>query len=171
MSKPSIAVYPISAQPPTWGHGDILKRAAASFDKLFWVAALNSEKKLQLSLQSQIAIMKDYVNYYKLPNVEIDHFSGSIARYALDKGARFLIRGVRHCGDLEHEMALSAGYRGITDQVEVIAFFSAPEFSRISSSLVRELARLGEELSPYVLPAAIPLIIQAFGPNSYDLQT
>jgi len=164
--KESIAIYPISAQPPTLGHGDILRRAAACFAKLYWVAAIHPEKETKLSLQSQIAIMQDYVNFYKLNNVEVDHFPGSIARYALDKGSGFIVRGIRHGGDLDHEMSLSAGYRGITEEVEVVAFFSDPKYSRVSSSLVRELARLGEDISPYVLPDSISKIQKAFGSNS-----
>ena len=162
----AIAVYPISAQPPTLGHGDILRRAAASFVKLYWVAALSPEKETRLSLESQIGIMQDYVKYYKLNNVEVAHFSGSIARYALDKEARFIVRGVRHGGDLDHEMSLSAGYRGITEQVEVVAFFADPKYSRISSSLVRELARIGEDISAYVIPQTQAKILDAYGPAS-----
>ncbi len=164
----ALAIYPISAQPPTLGHGNILRRAAACFVKLYWVAALSPEKETRLSLQSQIEIMQDYVKYYKLNNVEVAYFSGSIARYALEKEARFIVRGVRHGGDLDHEMSLSAGYRGITEEVEVVAFFADPKYSRISSSLVRELARIGEDISAYVIPATVGKILTAYGPVSFE---
>ncbi|MDX2471152.1 MAG: pantetheine-phosphate adenylyltransferase [SAR324 cluster bacterium] len=166
MTNKTIAIYPISAQPPTWGHGDIIRRAANLYGHVYWVAAHNAEKQQRLPLTSQISIMQDYIDYYKLNNVTLDHFSGSIARYAMDKGARVILRGLRHSGDFEGEASLAAGYRSSNENLELVALFSKPEYSRVSSSLVRELVRIGEPITDYVLPATIEKIEAAFGPKT-----
>ena len=163
MTDQNIAIYPISAQPPTWGHGDLLRRAANLYTHVYWVAAHNAEKQQRLPLESQISIMQDYIDYYKLNNVTLDHFSGSIAAYANDKGSKIILRGLRHSGDFEAEASLAAGYRGINPELELVTLFARPEYSRVSSSLVRELVRIGEKIDDYVLPKTIPKIEAAFG--------
>ena len=66
-----IIVYPISANPPTWGHADIMMRAATHFDKVIWVAATNLHKTYMFTLEERLEMMQAYVDYYKLKNVEI----------------------------------------------------------------------------------------------------
>ncbi|MBF0312344.1 MAG: pantetheine-phosphate adenylyltransferase [Oligoflexia bacterium] len=145
-------VYPTSANPPTWGHADIMYRAAVKFDKIYWVAACNPHKVLDFSVEQRLRMMQAYVDYYQLKNVIVDSYSGTIVRYALDKNASFLLRGLRNTSDFQAELELASGNRGISKDIETICFFAKPHFATISSRLIRELARLGEKIDQYVLP-------------------
>lgn len=151
-------VYPISANPPTWGHGDILMRAAKKFEHVYWVAAVNVKKQSEFSVDDKIQMMQAYVNYYKLSNVTVESWDGTIIRYAADRGASFLLRGLRNSTDFQMELELASGNRGIDKSIETICMFSKPHFATISSSLIRELAILGERIEQYVLPSIAPLI-------------
>lgn len=158
MSEANTIVYPISANPPTWGHGDILMRAARKFEHVYWVAAINVKKQSEFTVDEKIQMMQAYVNYYKLTNVTVESWDGTIIRYADSKGAGFLLRGLRNSTDFQMELELAAGNRGINKNIETICMFSKPHFATISSSLIRELAILGEKIDQYVLPSIVPLI-------------
>ena len=157
MSK-SIIVYPISGNPPTWGHADLMQRASQKFDQVHWVAAVNPEKRQLFSLEERTEMMNAYVDYYKLKNVNVSGFSGAIVRYAQELKASFLLRGLRNTTDFQMELELAAGNRGIDKNVETVCMFTKPHYATISSSLVRELAILGESIEQYVHPKIIPLI-------------
>ncbi|PCI28592.1 MAG: pantetheine-phosphate adenylyltransferase [SAR324 cluster bacterium] len=153
MVKESAVVYPISANPPTYGHADIMMRAARKFDRVYWVAAVDPEKIATFSVDVKLEMMRDYVDHYKLTNVVVEHWGGSLVRYVLQKEARFIIRGIRNTSDLHAEMDLATGYRGVDDDVETICFFSNPQLVMLSSTLVRQLAQVGERIDKYVLPS------------------
>ena len=158
-TKPRITVYPTSANPPTWGHADIMMRAAKRFDKLLWVIASNPRKiNPEFSVEEKIKMMQSYVKYYNLENVEVVDCQGAVVRLAKERGAQFLLRGLRNTSDFQMELELAAGNRGIDKNIETICMFSKPHFATISSSLVRELAILGEKIDQYVLPSLVPLI-------------
>jgi len=155
-----IIVYPISANPPTWGHADIMMRAATHFDKVIWVAATNPSKTYMFTLKERLEMMQAYVDYYKLKNVEICSHEGTIARFADDKKAQFLLRGLRNSSDYQMELELSVGNRGINKDIETICLFAKPHFATISSSLIRELAALNERIDQYVMPSIAKKILQ-----------
>ncbi len=155
-----IIVYPISASPPTWGHADIMMRAAHKFDHVYWVAAKNSQKLPIFNDLERTEMMQSYVNYYQLENVTVDSHSGAMIRYANDKQAKFLLRGLRNTSDFHKELELAAGNRGIDKEVETICMFSKPHFATISSSLVRELAGLNERIDQYVLPSIVSRVLE-----------
>lgn len=148
-----IVIYPISANPPTWGHADIMMRAATHFDKIIWVAATNPKKAYMFTLEERLTMMRAYVDYYKLKNVEICSHEGTIARFAEVKGAQFLLRGLRNSSDYQMELELSVGNRGINKELETICMFAKPHFATISSTLIRELALLNERIDQYVMPS------------------
>lgn len=154
-----IIVYPISANPPTWGHADIMMRAATHFDHLFWVAATNPKKAYMFTLEERLEMMQAYVDYYKLKNVTICSHDGTIVRFAEEKGAQFLLRGLRNSSDYQMELELSVGNRGISKEIETICMFSKPHFATISSSLIRELAMLNERIDQYVMPSIAKKIL------------
>ncbi len=158
MSK-GIVVYPTSANPPTWGHGDIMSRAAAVYDHVYWVAAINPHKQLTFTKEDRIEMMKAYVKYYKLTNVTVEACEGTIIRYAQSKKASFLLRGLRNTSDFQAELELAAGNRGIVKEIETICMFAKPHYATISSRLIRELAGLGEKIDQYVLPSIAKHII------------
>ena len=104
--------------------------------------------------------MQAYVDYYKLKNVEICSHEGTIARFADDKKAQFLLRGLRNSSDYQMELELSVGNRGINKDIETICLFAKPHFATISSSLIRELAALNERIDQYVMPSIAKKILQ-----------
>lgn len=158
-TKNRIIVYPTSANPPTWGHADIMMRASKRFDKLIWAIATNPKKgSLGFTIEEKIKMMQAYVDYYELDNVEILHCEGAVVRFAKLHNAQFILRGLRNTTDFQMELELAAGNRGIDKNIETICMFSKPHFATISSSLVRELAILDEKIDQYVLPSLVPLI-------------
>ena len=157
MSK-SIIIYPISGNPPTWGHADLMQRASSNFGVVHWVAAINPGKTQVFSMEERMEMMRAYVDYYKLKNVQVSSYEGAIVRYAKELKGNFLLRGLRNTTDFQMELELAAGNRGIDKTVETVCMFTKPHFATISSSLVRELAMLGEKIDQYVHPDIIPLI-------------
>lgn len=145
-------IYPISGNPPTWGHADLMMRAAALFDHVYWVAGVNIHKSLDFSVEERMEMMNEYVKYYGLKNVTVDYHQGVMVRYAEKKEAKFFLRGLRNSTDFQYELELSCGNRGIIKEIETICMFSRPHFATICSGLVRELATFGESIDQYVLP-------------------
>lgn len=157
--KEKIIVYPISANPPTWGHADIMMRAAKHFDKVIWVAATNPKKSYMFTPEERLEMMQAYVDYYKLKNVEVCEYTGTIARFAEQRSAEFLLRGLRNSSDYQMELELSVGNRGISKEIETICLFAKPHFATISSTLIRELALLNERIDQYVMPSIAKKIL------------
>jgi pantetheine-phosphate adenylyltransferase len=155
-----IIVYPISANPPSWGHADIMMRASKHFDHLYWVAAYNPKKTYMFTEIERLEMMQAYVDYYKLKNVTVVSNGGTIVRFAEEKGAQFLLRGLRNSSDYQMELELSVGNRGICKNVETICLFAKPHFATISSSLIRELAQLNERIDQYVMPSLAEKILK-----------
>lgn len=153
-----IAIYPSSSNPPTWGHADILLRASKLYSKIYWAAATNLEKKFSFSLEERLAMMEAYVRHYQLSNVVVDHFEGATVRYAMEKRAQIILRGLRNTTDFHYELELATGNRGINKKIETVCMFAKPHFATISSSLVRELAMLGEKITQYVLPEVADMV-------------
>jgi pantetheine-phosphate adenylyltransferase len=150
--KESIIVYPTSSNPPTYGHADLIKRVHKKFDKVYWVNAENMEKKNYFSKKLRLAMMQDYLEHYQWENVILDYTKNSIARYAKGKNAQFLLRGIRNHGDFSFEFELATGNRAIIQDLETLCVLARPEFCTISSSIARELLRLKEDTSAYLLP-------------------
>lgn len=146
-----IAIYPISANPPTWGHGDIMHRAAPHFDHIYWAAAVNPQKKYLFSLEERKQMMQEYINHHQLKNVSVESYTGTTVRYAIQKNAGIIIKGLRSANDFYGESEQAYFNRGIMEGVETFCIFAHPQYAGISSSLVRELAVLGEDIEPYVL--------------------
>ena len=164
-----IAIYPTSANPPTWGHADIMKRAAGCFKKLYWVAAINPNKILDFSQEMQIEMMQKYVDHFNIKNVVVGHHYGSMVRYAVNKGAIYIIRGIRNSSDVIAEMELATGYRGINENIETICFFANPKLIMVSSSLVRQIAKIEESIDQYVLPEVSQMINDYYRKNNLTI--
>lgn len=153
-------LYPISGNPPSWGHGDVMERAARIFPRLTWALAVNPDKTYLFSVDERMEMMSDYVRHYGLKNVTIDTYQGATVRYAERIGAQLILKGLRNATDLQAEMEQAIGNRGMNGAIETITFFTSPRYSVISSSLIRELALLGENLESYVLPEVATRIDQ-----------
>lgn len=146
------ALYPISGNPPTWGHAELVSRATKVFTEVEWALAVNPAKSYLFPLKDRLEMLNDYIRHYALVNVTVSAYEGSTARYAMKIGAKAILRGLRNATDLQAEMEQAMGNQGIASQVQTVAMFTSPAHSMISSSLVRELALLGEDITPYVHP-------------------
>ena len=107
-------------------------------------------------------MMQEYVDYYDIQNVKVMSHVGTMVRLAQELKAGFLLRGLRNTTDFQHELEMSAGNRGIDKTIETICMFTKPHYATVSSTLVRELAFLGERIDQYVLPSLTKLILQKF---------
>lgn len=147
----SHALYPISGNPPSWGHADVMERTARIFDRVTWALAVNPAKTYLFSAADRMAMMEDYVRHFGLKNVTVAEYQGATVRYAEKIGARVIVKGLRNASDMQAEMEQAMGNHHMAPEIETVSLFTSPRYSVISSSLIRELALLGENIEPYVL--------------------
>lgn len=148
----TVAIYPGSFDPITNGHLDVLDRASKLFNHVIIAVLVNPSKKPFLAVDARMELIKESVN--DLKNVEVDYFSGLTVEYARKKNARILIRGLRAVSDFEHEMQMAQVNKTLNSEVETIFLVPRAEYSFLSSSLVKEIALLGGDVSQFV-PKAI----------------
>lgn len=154
MPRPMLhALYPISGNPPTWGHADIMARAVRMFGQLTWALAFNPAKVYDCPVEARLEMMRDYVRHLNLDGVTVDAYEGATVRYAERIGAQVIVKGLRNAADMQVEMEQAFGNRGMNPEIETALLFTQPRYGAISSSLIRELAGLGENIDEYVLPA------------------
>jgi pantetheine-phosphate adenylyltransferase len=149
----SHALYPISGNPPTWGHADVMARAARVFARVTWALAVNPNKQYDVPEAVRLEMMGDYVRHLGLNNVTVAAYRGATARFAERIDAGVIIKGLRNQMDLQAELEQAFGNRGINEAIETMVLFTRPRYGAISSTLIRELALLGEDIDEYVLPA------------------
>ena len=152
MAKAIHVLYPISGNPPTWGHADVVERAAGIFGQVTWGLAVNPAKAYLFTLEERIWMMEEYVRHFGLKNVTVESYEGATVRYAERVRANLILKGLRNASDLQAEMEQAVGNRGMNEAIETITLFTTPRYSIINSSLIRELALLGENIDTYVLP-------------------
>lgn len=142
------AIYPGSFDPVTNGHLDIIERASKKVDYLI-VSVLNNPSKNGLfSLDERIELLKEVTKDF--PNVEIDSFSGLLTDYAVEKKCTTMIRGLRAVSDFEYEMQMALVNKKINSDVETLFMVSSSEYAYLSSSIVKEVAMLGGDISCFV---------------------
>jgi pantetheine-phosphate adenylyltransferase len=145
------ALYPISGNPPSWGHADVMERSARIFDKVTWALAVNPDKKYLFTAAQRMDMMGEYIRHFGLNNVTVAEYQGATVRFAQRIGASVIVKGVRNPLDLQTEMEQAQGNHNIDPAVETVALFTSPRYSVINSTLIRELALLGEDIEPYVI--------------------
>jgi pantetheine-phosphate adenylyltransferase len=144
------AIYPGSFDPPTNGHCDIISRSSKVFDHVIVAVAENPTKKYDFSVNDRISMLKEIIQDYG--NIEVDHFSGLLVEYANKIGAVTIIRGLRALSDFEYELELALMNRHLNKNVDTIFMMTSEHYSFIRSSLVKEVARLGGDISDKVPP-------------------
>ena len=146
------AIYPGTFDPITNGHIDIVTRAAAMFDELILAIAASPSKKPMFSLDERVALAKQATAH--LQNVTVVGFSDLMANFARDQQATILIRGLRAVADFEYEMQLAHMNRHLMPTLESVYLMPSKEWSFISSSLVKEVARHAGDVTHF-LPAVV----------------
>ena len=148
MSTERIAVYPGTFDPITNGHTDLVARAARVFPKVIVAIAESPHKRPLFSLDERIALSQKQLGH--LGNVEVVGFNNLLAEFVQQIGATIIIRGLRAVSDFEYEFQLASMNRHLAPKVETMFLTPDEEFSFISSSLVKEIARLDGDVSEFV---------------------
>lgn len=145
------AIYPGSFDPVTYGHLDIIKRAADIFDELIVAVLNNSEKSSLFSVDERVNMLKEVTK--DLPNVKIDSFSGLTLQYAINNDVHVLIRGLRAVTDFEYELQIAQTNRKFSnDKVDSMFLTTSLEYAYLSSSVVKEIASYGGDITLSVPP-------------------
>ncbi len=153
-----IAVVPGSFDPVTFGHLDIIKRGASVFDEIHVVVLNNSSKKPLFTVEERMTLIREVTS--KLPNVHVDSFSGLLVDYAKNVNAHAIVRGLRAVSDFEYEMQITSMNRVLDENIETFFIMTNNQYSFLSSSIVKEVAKYGgdiSELVPEQVKAALKL--------------
>ena len=142
------AIYPGSFDPLTNGHLDVIQRAAKLFDHVIVAVAENESKQPLFTLAERVALVKQAVT--KLPNVETDSFSTLLVEYVAAQKAQAIVRGLRAVSDFEFEFQLALMNRKLNENVETIFMMPKDTYTFLSSRIVKEIARLGGDVSQFV---------------------
>jgi pantetheine-phosphate adenylyltransferase len=147
-------VFPGSFDPITVGHVDLVHRALPLFDKVVVAIGVNNQKKTLFDLDTRLNWLKQV--FKQDPRVDVGYFEKLTANYCNKINARYLLRGLRNASDFDYEKTISQLNYIVGDQLETVFFISKPEFSHISSTIVREIIKGGGDASPF-LPDQISL--------------
>lgn len=161
-----VALYPGSFDPITLGHLDVITRALGVFDRVVVAVLANSTKAPRLSASIRLEVIADAVRQAGLPTdrVEVTTFDGLTVEAARAHGAVAIVRGLRSLSDFEGELQLAQNNRRLAPELDTVCFITAPEHASISSSLVREIAALGGDISAMV-PAAAAEVLRKAAPS------
>lgn len=144
----SIAVFPGSFDPITSGHVDLVLRAVPLFDEIVVAIGVNSQKKYLYSLEQRLAWLEAV--FADHPTVRVDHFEKLTAKYCRSIGADYLLRGLRNASDFDYEKTISQLNNIVGEGLETIFLISQPEYSHISSTIVREIIKGGGDARPFL---------------------
>jgi pantetheine-phosphate adenylyltransferase len=162
----STALYPGSFDPITFGHIDVIGRAATVFDKLVVGALINPRKSPMLSLDQRLEVIREAIGD-ELPalagRIEVAGFDGLTVDFAAKVGAGFIVRGLRAVSDFESELQMAHTNRKLAPQVDTVFFMTALEHSYLSSSLVKEIALFGGDVTKMVPVAVVRRLGEASG--------
>ncbi len=153
-----VAIYPGSFDPITNGHVDIIERAAKLFEKVIVAAIRNPEKKPRFSLDQRVEMLKESLSQYK--NVEVESFDGLLVDYARKNKANIIVRGLRAVSDFDYEFQMALTNRKMAPEIETVFFMTDYKYSYLSSSFVKQIVRLGGDISALV-PKAVARRLRA----------
>lgn len=156
----NIAIYPGSFDPCTKGHLDIIERSAKIFDKVIVAVLVNSSKNPTFTVEERQDFLKMATSH--LQNVEICCFEGLLANYADQRNAKVIVRGLRAVSDFEYEFQMSLTNRELNPKVETLFMTTTAENMYLSSSIVKEVAKLGGSIEDMVPDVIKDLIYKKF---------
>jgi pantetheine-phosphate adenylyltransferase len=148
MAAMRTAIYPGSFDPLTNGHLDVIQRAAKLFDRVIVAVASNDSKRPLFTMSERLALVRTAVKH--LPRVEADSFNGLLMEYAERRNAQAVLRGLRAVSDFEFEFQLALMNRKLNERIEAIFMMPKDAYTFLSSRIVKEIARLGGDVSSFV---------------------
>lgn len=148
MSRSTIAIYPGSFDPITYGHLDIIKRSLKIFDHVTIAVARNSQKKSLFSIDERVVLIKSLLN--DEPRVSVDTFDGLLIDYVTSRQANVIIRGLRAISDFEYEFQIAQMNSCIGHDIETLFMMTSVQYGYLSSSIVREVCSLGGNVDSFV---------------------
>ncbi len=154
------AVCPGSFDPVTNGHLDIIERAAHRFDHVVVAVLQNPSKQPLFSLDDRVQLLQHTIAH--LDNVEVDTFQGLLVHFCRERGVRIIVKGLRAVSDFEYELQMAQMNQQIGD-VETFFIATSPEWSYLSSSLVKEVARFGGSVESVVPPVVAKALAERYG--------
>ncbi|ABR48918.1 pantetheine-phosphate adenylyltransferase [Alkaliphilus metalliredigens QYMF] len=143
-----VGIYPGSFDPITNGHIDIIKRASEIYDRVIVSVMQNPNKNPMFTLGERVALIEQIIQPYS--NIEVDCFSGLLIDYAREKGAKVIIKGLRAVSDFEYELQMALMNRKLCPEVETVFLMTNSQYSYLSSSLVKEVAKFKGDVSEFV---------------------
>jgi pantetheine-phosphate adenylyltransferase len=155
------AMYPGTFDPITLGHEDLVRRAARLFDKVVVAVAANPGKEPMFSLDERVALARTVLGDFD--RVEVTGYEGLTVNFAREHGLTVIVRGLRAISDFEYEFQLANMNRHLTDEVETAFLTPTETYTYISSSLVREIASLGGDITEFVSPKVKQALLKRCG--------
>lgn len=153
-------IYPGTFDPVTNGHIDLIQRATRLFDRVIVAIAANPNKTPLFSLEERVSLTADVLKKY--PNVQVQGFDSLLANYARKVGATIILRGLRAVSDFEFEFQLAGMNRKIAPDLETLFLTPAEQYAYISSTLVKEIAKLKGDVSDFVDPLVFQALTEKF---------
>lgn len=155
------AIYPGFFDPFTMGHFNIVERASRVFDKVVVAVAADSPKQGLFSSDERVAMIKEALKSTK--NVEVEGFKGLLVNYVLEKKSIVLIRGIRTVSDFEYEFQMALANKVMSEEIETFFMMTDSKYSYLSSTIIKEVARLGGDFSQMVPPSVMNLLKAKYG--------
>ncbi len=158
------ALCPGSFDPVTYGHIDIIERTARHFDDVIVAVIRNPQKSQSLfSLEERQEMLREVTSH--LGNVRIDSFKGLLVEFAREHGASAIVKGLRAISDFDYELQMAQMNQQLSE-IDTFFISTSPQYSFLSSSLVREVARFGGDISSMVPPLVAKRLVDRFGPGA-----
>lgn len=156
-----VALYPGSFDPITYGHLNIIERALDVFERIIVLVAVNPQKSNLFSTQECVEMVKEVCCAW--PQVQVDHHEGLLMDYARQHGIRTAVRGLRAMTDFENEFAMALTNRSLWPKFDTVFLMTRVDFMYLSSSVVRQVAQMGGDVSKFVPPCVEENLKKKFG--------
>ncbi|HEX9204860.1 MAG TPA: pantetheine-phosphate adenylyltransferase [Candidatus Deferrimicrobiaceae bacterium] len=154
----TVAVYPGSFDPPTYGHLDIIERSSRVFSRVIVAVALNIRKNILFTPAERKAMLRKLTRQWG--NVEVAEFRGLLVEFARDEGAHILVRGLRAISDFEYEYQMAHMNRKLAPDIDTVIMMTGERHSAISSNIVKEIAMFGGKIDDLVPPLVRDLVFK-----------
>ena len=155
-----MGIYPGSFDPVTRGHEDLIRRSLTFVDRVVVAVAVNVAKQPLFTLEERVTLIRETVRF---PEVEVQAFDGLLVDFARSAGASIIVRGLRAVSDFEYEFQMALMNRNLAPELETVFLVPAFDLTYLSSSLVREVARFGGDVSPLVHPVVQRALKRKYG--------